>query len=93
MTLMGKFLPAYLLKPVGNKIFGNPVSRQHRRSDELQQAGFEGVFSEPPFLIVRRSHGTGSCTANVQQTVESILEIKMIRWGVSPYQSLCITLR
>lgn len=42
-------------------------------SDELQQAGFEGVFSvNPPFISLEEAMRAGVARKNIQQTVEYI---------------------
>ena len=43
-------------------------------ADELQQAGFQGVFSiNPPFLSLEQAMQPDIARKNIQQTVEAIL--------------------
>ena len=72
-TLMGKVPSGILAKARKQNIPVILLAGNIEDSDELQQAGFEGVFSvNPPFISLEEAMRPEVACKNIQQTVESI---------------------
>ena len=72
-TLMGKVPSGILAEARKQNIPVILLAGNIEDSDELQQAGFEGVFSvNPPFISLEEAMRPEVARKNIQQTVESI---------------------
>lgn len=72
-TLMGKVPSGILAEARKQNIPVILLAGNIEDSDELQQAGFEGVFSvNPPFISLEEAMRPEVACKNIQQTVESI---------------------